>query len=259
MAKNEKLLKLTAPADAIRAELELNLHPDYTFENFVVGKANKMAHAASLAVAEFPGKAYNPLYIWGDSGFGKTYLLNAIANRALELNPNLNIICLSAEKFVNKFFRAVQDEKLPQFQKELGGADMLLVDDVQFLEGKDQSQEKFLEIFDILRKNGRQIVLASDRMPSDFEDMSEGLVHRFCYGLVADIQKPGKALRAAILKKRAELKKISVPDDVIQFLAQKIKSDLWELGRALDRIIVNSEVQRQPITVENAAEWIKGA
>ena len=235
----------------------LNLHPDYTFENFVVGKSNRLAHAACLAVAERPGKAFNPLYIHGDPGLGKTHLLHAIAHRTLELNPNFKVICLSAEKFLNDYIRAIGNNQVPQFQEELRSTDMLLVDYVDFLNDRKTSQDELLHVFNVLHENDRQIVIAANRAPSNMKEISEPLIQRFGWGLVVDVQPPDKALRVEILNKKAALRKVSIPEDVIQFLAQRIKSNVRELEGTLNSIILNSEVQHQLITLENVAEWLK--
>ena len=173
---------------------DLILNPNYTFENFVVGRTNRLAHAASLAVAEMPGKAYNPLFIYGDSGIGKTHLLHAIANHTLEHHPNLNIILLNAEKFVNEFNQAIMNRQVRQFQERLRAADMLLVDDVQFFNNKEGSQEEFFHTFNEFHDDGRQIVLTSDCAPSDMKNISERLTVRFSWGLVTDIQPSDKTM-----------------------------------------------------------------
>lgn len=234
-----------------------NPYANYTFESFVVGKSNRMAHAASLAVAEMPGKAYNPLFIWGGVGLGKTHLMHAICNYAQEKNKNLRTIYLSAEQFLNEFVKAIGNKQTAQFKERYRNLDILLIDDIQFLGSKEQSQEEFFHTFNSLHDDGRQVVICSDRQPSELKNIEERLTSRFSWGLVADIQPPDLETRIAILQKKAALRNYNIPDEVIHFLAQHIPSNIRELEGALTRAIMSSEVEQEPITIERVSVWLK--
>ena len=234
-----------------------NPYASYTFESFVVGKSNRMAHAASLAVAEMPGKAYNPLFIWGGVGLGKTHLMHAICNYAQEKNKNLRAIYLSAEQFLNEFVKAIASSKTAQFKERYRNLDILLIDDIQFLGSKEQSQEEFFHTFNSLHDDGRQVVICSDRQPSELKNIEERLTSRFSWGLVADIQPPDLETRIAILQKKAALRDYAIPDEVIHFLAQHIPSNIRELEGALTRAVMSSEVEQEPITIERVSIWLK--
>ena len=204
--------------DAQRGRPSLS-NPSCTFENFVVGKSNRLAQAASLAVAEMPGKAYNPLFIWSGVGLGKTHLMQAIMHHALERWPRLKVLYLTAERFVNEFVQALADERSAQFRERFRSADILLIDDIQFLAGKRGSQEEFFHTFNALYEGGKQLVISSSQRPSNFRGFFEDiLLQRFFSGLVVDIQPPDEILRVEILKKKAELLERDLPEDVINFL-----------------------------------------
>ncbi|MBQ9566278.1 MAG: chromosomal replication initiator protein DnaA [Synergistaceae bacterium] len=235
----------------------INLNPNYTFETFVVGKSNRLAHAASVAVAEMPGKAYNPLFIWGGVGLGKTHLMHAICHYALQHSSNLKVLYLSAEKFVNEFVTDIRTNRMPQFKERYRKIDILLMDDIQFFGNKEGSQEEFFHTFNDLRDDNKQIVICSDRQPSELKDIEERLTSRFAWGLVTDIQPPDLETRIAILQKKAMSRKYAIPDDVIHFLAQYIPSNIRELEGALNRVIMSSELAREEITIERVSEWLK--
>ncbi|MBR1671607.1 MAG: chromosomal replication initiator protein DnaA [Fretibacterium sp.] len=240
-----------------KPESKPNPYANYTFESFVVGKSNRMAHAASLAVAEMPGKAYNPLFIWGGVGLGKTHLMHAICNYALGRSNNLRVLYLSAEQFLNEFVKAIASSRTAQFKERYRNLDILLIDDIQFLGNKEQSQEEFYHTFNTLRDDGRQVVICSDRQPSELKNIEERLTSRFNWGLVADIQPPDLETRIAILQKKAALRHYALPDEVIHFLAQHIPSNIRDLEGALTRVIMSSELMHEDITIERVSVWLK--
>ncbi|MCI8609963.1 MAG: chromosomal replication initiator protein DnaA [Firmicutes bacterium] len=215
-------------------------NPRYNFENFVVGNSNKYAHAASLAVAESPSEAYNPLFIYGGSGLGKTHLMHAIGIYLLENNPNQNVLYVSSEMFANELIRALQEHKMNEFKSKYRKLDVLLIDDVQFLEGKESTQEEFFHTFNTLYDNNKQIIISSDRAPTKLVNLEERLRSRFQWNLIADIQPPDYETRVAILRKKAENLNIEVDDDlydVICMIAEKIKDNIRELEGAFTRIV----------------------
>ncbi len=234
-----------------------NLNPNYTFSTFVVGKSNRLAHAASLAVAEMPGKAYNPLFIWGGVGLGKTHLMHAICHYALSRSHGLRTLYLSAEKFLNEFVQAIGSSKMPQFKERYRNVDILLIDDIQFLGNKGQSQEEFFHTFNTLHEGNKQVVICSDRQPSELQNIEDRLVSRFAWGLVTDIQPPDLETRIAILQKKALFREYEMPDEVIHFLAQHIPSNIRELEGALNRVIACAELSGEAITTEKTSVWLK--
>ena len=235
------------------ADLNLN----YTFETFVVGKSNRLAHAASLAVAENPGKAYNPLFIWGGVGLGKTHLMHAICHHALSRVSNLRVQYLGTEKFLNDFVNAIATSKMREFRKRYRNVDILLIDDIQFLGNKDQSQEEFYNTFNTLRDFNKQVVICSDRPPSELRGIEDRLISRFAWGLVTDIQPPDFETRVAILKKKAMMKNYELSHDVAGFLARHIPSNIRELEGALNRVIMSSELRKEPVDIEHVNLWLK--
>ena len=235
----------------------LNLNPNYIFPSFVVGKSNRLAHAASLAVAETPGEAYNPLFIWGGVGLGKTHLMHAICHHILERNNSLNVVYVSSEKFVNEFIQAIQTRQTAEFKNRYRNVDILLVDDIQFMSGKDNSQEEFFHTFDSLRVANKQIVICSDRPPTELRNIEDRLISRFAWGLVTDIQPPDIETRIAILQKKALLRNYDMPSEIIHFLAQRIPSNIRELEGALNRVIACAELSGDPLTIDNTSVWLK--
>ncbi|MDR1732230.1 MAG: chromosomal replication initiator protein DnaA [Synergistaceae bacterium] len=233
------------------------LNPNYVFSSFVVGKSNRLAHAASLAVAESPGEAYNPLFIWGGVGLGKTHLMHAICHHALEKKHNLSVVYLSTEKFVNEFIQSLQLRQGHEFKHRYRNVDILLMDDIQFLAGKNSSQEEFFHTFEALRGANRQIVICSDHPPTGMRDIEDRLLSRFAWGLVTDIQPPDIETRIAILRKKAALRECSIPDEVIDFLARRIPSNIRELEGALNRLIACSELNAEPVSIDSASTWLK--
>ena len=236
-----------------------NLNGRYTFEEFVVGASNRFAHAAAQAVACTPGKAYNPLFLYGGVGLGKTHLMHAIGRRVLVDNPNANVLYVSCEKFTNEFIIALQNNRTPEFRKSYRQVDVLLIDDVQFLAGKETTQEEFFHTFNDLHSSGRQLVLSSDRPPKDIQTLEARLRSRFEWGLQTDIQAPDLETREAILRKKAESENIPVPHDVTSFIAKVIPSNIRELEGALIRVVAYASLTKAPITTDLAAEVLKSA
>ncbi|MDR1048973.1 MAG: chromosomal replication initiator protein DnaA [Synergistaceae bacterium] len=233
------------------------LNPNYEFNSFVVGKSNRLAHAASLAVAETPGQAYNPLLIWGGVGLGKTHLMHAICHYAIEKRGSLKAVYISSEKFVNEFIQSIQKGKMTEFRDRYRTVDVLLIDDIQFMAGKDSSQEEFFHTFNSLRDTNKQIVICSDRPPVELHDIEARLRSRLSFGLVTDIQPPDFETRIAILQKKTALRGADIPGEVITFLAQRIPSNIRELEGALNRVIACSELSGDPINIENTSGWLK--
>ncbi|MBQ8940402.1 MAG: chromosomal replication initiator protein DnaA [Firmicutes bacterium] len=231
----------------------------YRFDNFVVGSSNKLAYSAAVAVSEMPGEAYNPLFLYGGVGLGKTHLMNSIGNEALENTPNLNIAYISCENFMNELIEAIRTKKGAEFRSKYRKLDFLLIDDIQFISEKTQTQEEFFHTFNELTMNNKQIVISSDRPPSEIEQLADRLESRFQQGLVVDIKLPDFETRTAILQAKAKSLNYEIPDDVIQYIAQNIKSNIRELEGVLNRVIFYSKIYPGNITIdmaENAVEDI---
>jgi chromosomal replication initiator protein len=233
------------------------LNPKYTFETFVVGQNNRFAQSAALAVAKNPSKAYNPLFIYGGVGLGKTHLLQAIAHTALRNNPALKVVFVSSEKFTNELINAIRDGKNEAFRSYYRNIDLLLVDDIQFLAGKERTQEEFFHTFNTLHQAGKQIVLSSDRSPKEIANLEARLRSRFEWGLIADIQAPEFETRIAILRKKADADGVKIPDEVITYIASQIPSNIRELEGALVSIVAYSSLVNSELNVELAADVIK--
>ena len=238
-------------------EMNTNLNPKYTFDSFVIGNSNRFAHAASLAVAESPAKAYNPLFIYGGVGLGKTHLMHAIGHYVLQNNPSAKVVYVSSEKFTNELINAIKDDKNEEFRTKYRNVDVLLIDDIQFIAGKERTQEEFFHTFNALHDANKQIILSSDRPPKEIPTLEDRLRSRFEWGLIADIQVPDFETRMAILKKKADVEKLNVANEVMVYIATKINSNIRELEGALIRIVAYSSLTNREITVDLASEALK--
>ena len=238
-------------------EMSATLNPKYPFQSFVIGNSNRFAHAASLAVAESPAKAYNPLFIYGGVGLGKTHLMHAIGHYILQENPKAKVVYVSSEKFTNELINAIKDDKNEEFRNKYRKVDVLLIDDIQFIAGKERTQEEFFHTFNALHEENKQIILSSDRPPKEIPTLEDRLRSRFEWGLIADIQPPDFETRMAILKKKADVEGLSVPNEVMVYIATKIKSNIRELEGALIRIIAYSSLTNRDVSVDLASEALK--
>ena len=231
----------------ISGSFESKLNSKYTFENFVMGSTNIFARAAAFAVAESPAKAYNPLFIYGNSGLGKTHLLHAIGHYALSLYPRFKVRYVSSEEFTNDFINAIQNNRSAAFLTEYRDIDVLLIDDIQFLSGKDQTQEAFFHTFNALHDANKQVVITSDVAPKDLIGFEDRMLSRFEWGLRVDIQTPELETRIAILRKKAELEKIRIPDECLEFIAERVQSNVRELEGTLIRVIAYANLSRKQV------------
>jgi len=236
---------------------DLPLNQKYTFETFVVGSCNQFAHAASLAVADSPSKTYNPLYIYGGVGLGKTHLMGAIGHRVKEQNRHLRLMYISAEKFMNELINAIRYDQTMAFREKYRSIDVLLIDDIQFIAGKERTQEEFFHTFNALYEGQKQIVISSDCPPREIPTLEERLHSRFEWGLIADIQPPDLETKVAILRKKAETEKIDLPDNVALFIASRIKSNIRELEGSLVRLTALSSLKGEPFNLTLAQEALK--
>ncbi len=226
---------------------ETRLNLKYVFESFVIGSSNRFAHAAAVAAAEAPGRAYNPLLIYGDSGLGKTHLLHAIGHYVRSLFPGARVRYVSSEEFTNEFINAIRDDKTSTFHRRYRDVDVLLIDDIQFLEGKIQTQEEFFHTFNTLHNASKQIVITSDRPPKRLEALEDRLRNRFEWGLITDVQPPDLETRIAILRKKAAIERLTAPPEVLEFIASKIQTNIRELEGALIRVTAFASLNQQPV------------
>ena len=241
------------PADGTvetRDENDPRLNPRYTFENFVVGNANRFAHAAALAVAETPAEAYNPLFIYGGVGLGKTHLMQAIGHFIHRENPKKRILYMTSEAFTNELITAIQMKTTFEFRNKIRKADVLMVDDIQFIAGRESTQQEFFNTFNELHNDNKQIILTSDKPPKDIQRLEERLCSRFEWGLVADIQRPDEDTRVAILREKVQQEHMQAPDEVLQMIAGRIDSNIRELEGALTRLRSYASLTKEPITVD---------
>ncbi|MGF1531281.1 MAG: chromosomal replication initiator protein DnaA [Puniceicoccaceae bacterium] len=232
------------------------LNPKNTFDNFVVGANTHLAHAASIAVANAPGRAYNPLFIYGETGLGKTHLMHSIAHQVLRTNPESIVAYVSTEKFTNKFIRAIQENQLPKFRRFYRRVDILLIDDIQFLANRERIQEEFFHTFNELFESGKQIVLTSDRPAGEISKLEKRLLSRFQWGLMADVQPPDIETRMAILSKKARAIGIELDETILSFLAEKVTRNVRRIEGALTRIAGYTTLIRDPLTVDNVARLL---
>ena len=232
------------------------LNPKYTFDSFVVGNNNRFAHAAALAVAEAPATSYNPLFLYGGVGLGKTHLMHAIGNSILRKNKNYNILYVTSEKFTNQLINSIKDNSNEQFRNKHRNIDVLLIDDIQFIAGKERVQEEFFHTFNALHESGKQIILSSDRPPKDIQLLEDRLKSRFEWGLIADISNPDYETRLAILRKKAQMDNINIDDEILSNIATKIDTNIRELEGALNKLIAKASLTNSPITLTMAERAI---
>lgn len=246
------------PAIPGYADSDLRLHPDYSFDNFVVGPSNRLAHASCIAVSQSPGNTYNPLFLYGNSGLGKTHLLHAVCHEAKRKSAGSVIQFLSCEDFVNRFIKAIEIGNLAGFQSQFRTVDTLVIDDIQFLREREQSQEEFFHTFNALYNNGKQIILSSDSSPAEIPSLEERLISRFSWGLVCRIDPPSHDTRVAIVKKKAHLRGLEICDEIAEYIARKVHANIRELEGALTTIYAVATTTNKKITLELAQIALEG-
>jgi chromosomal replication initiator protein len=247
----------TGPSSPAGRTDQSRLNPKYTFDTFVIGSSNRFAHAAAIAVAEAPAKAYNPLFVYGESGLGKTHLLHAIGHYARSLYTGLRVRYVSSEEFTNDFINSIRDDKAQAFQRRYRDIDVLLIDDIQFFQGKVQTQEEFFHTFNTLHNADKQIVITSDLPPKQLQQFEERMRSRFEWGLITDVQPPDLETRIAILRKKAAQERLSAPPEVLEYIASKIATNIRELEGALIRVTAFASLNRQPVDLALAEIVLK--
>ena len=253
----KKIKKEDKKEDIFHKNSNLLLNPKYTFDYFVVGNSNRFAHAACLAVAQSPGKAYNPLFVYGEVGLGKTHLMQAIGNYIKWQNSKTKVLYISSEKFTNELINSIRDDRTVAFRDKYRGVDILLIDDIQFLAGKERTQEEFFHTFNTLYELNKQIVITSDRPPKDIITLEERLISRFEWGLTTDIQPPDLETRIAILRKKSQSENLNVPAEVIDFIANKIPSNIRQLEGALTKLTAYSTLTKKELSIPLTQEILK--
>ncbi len=248
---------LNQPAPEGNGYSSQRLNPKYTFENFVVGPTNQLAHAAAMSVSGAPATQYNPLFLYGGTGLGKTHLMQAIGHHITNDRPYLKVFYVPCEEFVNEFIHAVRTNTMSSFKIKYRNVDVLLIDDIQFIEKKEQTQEEFFHTFNTLHNNKKQIVISSDRPPKDLSTLEERLRTRFEWGLITDIQPPNLETREAILRNKAERENFNIPDDVLNYIARRIRSSIRALEAALTRLRMVAQVENETITISHAKTHLK--
>ena len=247
----------TLPKAAVENESARNLNPKYVFDSFVVGNSNRMAHAASLAVAESPAQAYNPLFLYGNSGLGKTHLMHSIGHFILDRNPEAKVLYVTSETFTNELINSIQNNKNEEFRNKYRNIDVLLIDDIQFISKKEGTQEEFFHTFNALYESSKQIIISSDRPPKEIKTLEDRLRSRFEWGLIADVQPPDYETRIAILQKKAERDHLVVPNEVNAYIAKNIASNIRELEGALTRIVAYATLTNQDISIALAENSLR--
>ena len=254
---NSESTSSTSKSAKAPTKYESNLNPKYTFDTFVIGNSNSFAHAACVAVAESPAKSYNPLFLYGGVGLGKTHLMQAIGHHILETDSTQKVVYVSSEKFTNELVNSIKDDKNEEFRNKYRNVDVLLIDDVQFIAGKERTQEEFFHTFNTLHEANKQIIISSDRPPKDIPTLEERLRSRFEMGLITDIQPPDFETRIAILRKKAQMDNTEVPDEVTDYIAKNVKSNIRELEGALTRVMAYSSLTKKKVSLEVATEALK--
>ena len=234
----------------------IGLNPNYTFDTYVIGSNNRFAQAAALAVAEAPGTSYNPLFLYGGVGLGKTHLMHAIGNEILQNNTDKKVLYVTSEKFTNEFINCIKDNKNEQFRNKYRNIDVLLIDDIQFIAGKERVQEEFFHTFNALHENGCQIIMSSDKPPKDMDNLEDRLKSRFEWGLIADISNADYETRLAILRKKVQLESIIIDDNILSNIAIKVDSNIRELEGTLNKILAKASLTHSPISIELAEQCI---
>lgn len=260
--ENKPAEQLPPPAQPVQAAVVEEpvsnmLNPKYTFDTFVIGSGNRFAHAASLAVAEAPARAYNPLFLYGGVGLGKTHLMHAIGHYILEHSPSSKVVYISSEKFTNEFINSIRDNRAESFRNKYRNIDILLIDDIQFLAGKESTQEEFFHTFNALHEERKQIIISSDRPPKEIPTLEDRLRSRFEWGLITDIQPPDLETRIAILRKKARAENLDIPNEAMVYIANQIDTNIRELEGALIRVVAYSSLINQDVTTHLAAEALK--